>query len=120
MRLSQSQRKYSLGLLEEAYRLSKEVGPTEACRQSGVKTASLGHFISIKRKEAGVKPRKGYGKMTHEQKCECLKLARHLKDSGWHAGMRPCWIEAGKRLGINGRSVEFQYVRGLWNPEDQP
>lgn len=116
-RHSQAQRKYSVGLLEEAFKLSIKVGMSDASRQTGVNVNSLSHYAQIRRKEAGHVPAKLHGrKITDAQKRDCLKLMKRLHDRGFSKGKRKCWIEAGRLLGVNGRSIEFQFVRGLWTP----
>jgi len=116
-RQSQAQRVYSVGLLEEAYKLSKEVGLGEAARVTEVNANSLSHYTQIRRREEGHKPKKiGGRRITDAQKKDCLKIMQMLHQRGFSKGRRKCWIEAGKRIGVNGRSVEFQYVRGLWTP----
>lgn len=114
---SQSQRKYSLGLLDEAYKLYKEVGRSEAARISGVGIESLSKYIAVKKRLDGIPPRPSKSKMSNQQKQTCWEVASYLHARGFSGAKRKCWIEAGKRVGINGRSVEMQFDRGLWAPK---
>ncbi len=113
MRQSISKRKISLGLLQETYRLAKEIGTKKACKQAGISTSSLRHYALIKH---GKKSAVRSSKYCHLQKYDCFLMAHVLKKQGFSKSMRKCWIEAGNRLGMKGRSVEFQYIRGLWKP----
>ena len=118
VRNSKAQRFYSLGLLEEAFQLSEKVGPVEAAKVSGVNRNSLMHYRLIRRREMGhkSKPRKaGKNAIDPVKKKKCFEMFQHLHRARFGA-KRKCWIEAGERLGINGRSVEFQVVRGIWVP----
>ncbi len=119
VKASLRQRIYSSGLLEEAYRLSRKIGLKEAARVSGVNKHSLRHYILVKRIESGEpakKKRPGPNTIPPQKKKECHKLAFALFKKRYSTAMRKCWIEAGRRTGINGRSVEFQYIRGIWKP----
>lgn len=117
VRQSQAQRIYSLGLLDEALKLGKKVGLPKAALESGVNINSLRHYSQVKKIENGhkTKPYKGSNRIDPDLKRACLNVYRQLHASEF-GGHRKCWIEAGKRVGINGRSVEFQYVRGIWKP----
>lgn len=119
VRRSQGARKYSVGLLEEAYSLSLKLGATKAAQVSGVKLKSLLAFITVRRKMEGTigLPRSSL-KITEQQKEECYRLAIMFKRAG-ERSIRKCWIRAGQIVGCNGRSVEFQYVRGLWTPKSE-
>ncbi len=112
-------RTYSSGLLEEAYRLCQKVGFKEAARISGVNRNSLRHYVLVKKITDGTPTRKhkpGPNTIPPQKKKECHKLAFALFKKRYSTSMRKCWIEAGRRTGINGRSVEFQFIRGIWRP----
>lgn len=117
-RQSQARRKYSLGLLEEAFKLSNKVGPTEAARVSGVNVNSLTHYRGIRMAEEGHKPKARIHKHSIDpiKKYKCYQTFLLLVKAKFSRSKRHCWIEAGKRTGINGRSVEFQVVRGIYKP----
>lgn len=118
VRSSQAQRTYGVGLLEEAYQLSKQVGLTKAAKLSEVNRNSLSHYAIIRRREEGTarKQPERIRRITPQQKKQCYSAYLLLVRQGFSKSKRKCWIEAGKRTGVNGRSVEFQFVRGLWNP----
>lgn len=109
-RRSLSGRKYSLGLLQEALKLSEQVGLKEAERISGVNTAAIRTYRQVKCGPRQVRKRKS----TPEQNQRCLELAQKLFRSGFSRGMRKCWVEAGRLMGINGKTVENRYVAGIW------
>lgn len=119
MRHSQVTRFYPLGLLEEAFILSEKIGPKKASIESGVNINSLSHYRQIRRRnQPGFKPRviaPRKNSIDPLKKRACFEVYKQLLAAKF-AGKRKCWIEAGKRVGINGRSVEFQYVRGIWAP----
>lgn len=119
VRQSQARRIYSLGLLEEAYQLSKKVGLSAAAKLAEVNINSLSHFRQVRRKEEGHVPKEALGqnRIPAQKKKQCYVMALILfQDYQFSKSMRKCWIEAGKRLGVNGRSIEFQLGRGLWKP----
>ncbi len=118
VRLSKAMRKYSLGLLEEAFQLSERLGVTEAAKVSGVNKNSLSHYRQIRMREMGIKS-KGTGNKKNSidpvRKRACFEMHQNLLKSRFSSS-RKCWIEAGRLTGVNGRSVEFQVVRGLYTP----
>jgi hypothetical protein len=118
VRVSQAQRTYSVGLLEEAYQLSKKIGIAKAAKMAGINLNSLRHYCTIRKREDGTagKQPAGFAKITPDQKKKCHAAYLRLYSRGFSKSMRKCWIEAGKQTGVNGRSVEFQYTRGLWKP----
>jgi len=103
-------RRISLGLLEETEKLAKKIGTIAACKQAGMSRSTLQQYIVSK--TGGFKG----SKTGLARKTECLRLATNLKKMKFSTSMRKCWIEAGNRLGINGRTVEHQYIRGLFVP----
>jgi hypothetical protein len=113
-----STRLYSTGLLEEAHKLSLKVGVAQASVIAGVNKHSLSHYIQAHKLANGhtPKPYNGSNALPPAKKRACVILAFQLFKKGFSRSMRNCWIQAGKRTGVNGRSVEFQYVRGLWKP----
>ena len=118
VRASQAQRKYSLGLLEEAFQLSEKIGPAKAALEAGVNKNSLIHYRLLRLRELGRSRKAGPLKKNNidpvkKRKCFETYQRLHAAKFGCH---RKCWIEAGNRTGINGRSVEMQWVRGIWNP----
>lgn len=112
-------RKYSVWLLEEMYRLYKRTGSiAKAAKQAGVNYNSAKHYILVSKKLAGEKLGANRSeKVSPAVKQKVYELAHKLKRSGFARGMRDCWIAAGGAYGVSGRTVEFQYVRGIWSPE---
>ncbi len=116
VRQSQGQRKISLGLLEEAFQLSQSIGLTEAAKLAGLNKNSLKHYRTIRLRELGQSGKRGgILRVTQEQKYKVFEIQSRLYLRGY-GSKRKCWIEAGRRVGVSGRTVEFQYVRGLWIP----
>lgn len=116
VRASLQRRRISMGLLEEADRLSQKTTASSACKQAGISVATLKHFQLTKRLAAGSVRKPYYCKYTRAQKLKCLAMMEELFRIGFSKSRRKCWIEAGKRVGVNGRSIEFQYVRGIFKP----
>lgn len=117
VRASLAGRKYSVGLLEEAYQLAKSIGPKKAALTAGVSLTALNHYRIIRRREEGIiSPPRYSTKIPHDKKLEVLKYYLQLRRIKWAKSMRKCWIKAGEMAGANGRTVEFQYNRGIWNP----
>lgn len=115
VRSSLAQRKYSIGLMEEALKLFAKMTLVQAAKLSGVNPNTLKQFALAKRVSEGtVGPSKS--RIPHAKKQVVYSLAMALHQKGFSRSMRKCWIEAGRRVGISGRTVEFQYVRGLWKP----
>lgn len=119
-KLAAGQRKYSVGLLEEAYKLYKLIGLTAAAREAGVNVNSLDHYTQVRRMEEGHKPvpLHGSNRIDPAIKQDCYEMAFKLFKLNWSKSLRRCWIEAGRLCGCVGRSVEFQYGRGLWKPKE--
>lgn len=113
---SSSKRKYSLGWLEEAYKLSKELGITKAAKLSGVSYETLTKHVLVRKLREGYVPKPGRFKVSPEQKQKCWEIAMQLYGRYSHS-TRKCWIEAGRRLGVCGRTVETQFTRGTWKPK---
>lgn len=104
-------------ILEEASTLAKEWGLTAACEKTGVSKSVLKQYMLVKRKQDSktevAKRKNPTAKYSDAQKLACLKLAEQFRT---HLGKRKAWIEAGRRTGVNGRSIEMQYDRGIWRP----
>ncbi len=118
VRLSNSHRKYSLGLLEEAFILSNKIGVRQAAQEAGINVNSLVHYRLIRRRELGCKKQRPYVRnnaMDPAKKRACYLMFKRLHEAKF-GGKRKCWIEAGNRTGVNGRSVEMQVTRGIWAP----
>lgn len=134
--MKRSQRKgvlYSRLLLDEAVALAKQKGMKEAARLTGV-----GYWSINQRQDElrGPNPKEKGNRYTLAQKRECVALAMRLMASPetvkhvsnicgrqvtrvapkW--AQRPAFVEAGKRLGMNGRSIEFMWKRGMLEPSN--
>lgn len=106
-------RKYSVGLLEEAYKLSKKEGPKKASIISGININSLNHYIIVRNRELGIlKPKSGKRKVSDKDMQACLDLALKFMQGGMPS--KKSFIEAGKIVGINGLSAHFSIGRGIW------
>lgn len=130
--------KYSLALLDEAVRIAAMEGVKVAEKVTGVNRWSIDLHAKEKRARAGQSKHADQGKRyTMAQKQACVRLAQKLMASSetitkplgfksfrrtgkfkkWHHGS--AFREAGRRLGINGRSVELMWTLGMI-PLDQP
>ncbi len=121
-------RKFSILIIDEAVRLSKEMSIPKAAKITGVTTG----VIKNRRKEliasGDLKTKRRY---TMEQKRECVALAHKLmadpeiivefKNKGRGKGMvkrrkwnkRNAFIEAGRQLGMNGNTVFSLWAREM-------
>jgi hypothetical protein len=126
--------KYSKFLLDEAVELQKLRGFKYAVKKTGVKYWSImGHKRRIGRANGKVTSDNHWNsRYTMAQKKACVKLALSLMQSGEtkqttilypSTGRKlvrtePKWpitkafIEAGRRLGMNGNSIHFQWTEG--------
>jgi len=117
LRSSLWNRKFSIGLLEEASELSKSIGMAAAARAAGMAYSTLRHYVFINRLLAGHKPGKNTTeKISREKKLQCYETYLMLLGRNFSKSKRKCWIEAGRITGVNGRSVEFQLNRGYFTP----
>lgn len=116
--------KYPTLLLDEAVRLSKEVGNKEAAKITGVKFWSL-----IQRKRELIKQGKyEKNRYTEEQIKQCSELAKSLVGSAYtyttvakrkHT-INSALTEASKRMGINNLSMKMYFYKGLRGLAQQP
>lgn len=127
--------KYTRLMLDEAVELSKVRGMKYAVKKTGIKHWSiLGHKRRLAREgKYTPAPRRSHNnRYTMEQKRKCVELALALMRNGetvqkkilfpsrgktivmtrpkWT--QRPAFVEAGRRLGMNGRSIEWQWTEG--------
>jgi len=131
--------KYSRLLLDEAVEISKVHGVKKAVKLTGIKYWSIvGHKRELARR-GEFKPwyEKGLNRhcrYTLKQKQDCVRLAQRLmadpskvRSSFVRKGkpvtiekpkwsQRPAFIEAGKRLGMNGTSIEFMWTHQMIKP----
>lgn len=136
--------KYPTLLLDEAVELSKTVGEKKACKITGV-----GYWSMKGRKRDLIRQGKyipsnhriGRPRYTMVQKQACVALAKQLmadptrvlfphpdhrlRKRGFKAS-RPKWgrgsafAEAGRRLGMNGSSVEFMFLQNMIDEPSSP
>lgn len=125
VRLARNGRKYSGLLIDEAVAVAKEKGAKEAERITGV------HHETIAQRRKKLKGCTGYDgrRYTLAQKKACVKMALELVASGgthivrvsfgkgdrtvsvW--SKKKAFKEAGRRLGVNGLSIMFQWENGM-------
>lgn len=110
-----SRRRYSQLILDEAVALAAETNLAHASDLTGVNQQSIRQharkkLIAQNKTEEARRRRKTMPKYTDAQKIECVNVAMKLKQ---YLGQRKAFIEAGRRLGMNGRSVEMQAQSGL-------
>lgn len=130
--------KYSLALLDEAVRLARAEGVKVAEKVTGVSQWSINMHAKEQSARAG-NPRWEQGfRYSLAQKQACVRLAQKLMANtetrpvrvpnprgGWRMGVTKKWThgaafrEAGRRLGLNGRTIEMMWLMGMI-PLDQP
>lgn len=110
-------RKHSLGALEQAYQLKKTMTRREACEKTGVSVSAFNTYAQFRRRQEGI-PHKSAtkSKIPPDIREKVYRLASLLYKRGWSNNQRKCWIEAGNRFSVNGRSIEGHYRKGLWTP----
>lgn len=127
-------RKYSLLMLDEAVQTAAKVGLKKAAKLTGVNLWSIrAHRKSLVAQGIIKRERGIHGhRYTKEQKEECVKLALHLqkttpnkivKGVGWGKvhydrkimgySTQNAFKEAGRRLGVNGNSIWYQWHIGM-------
>lgn len=110
--------KYSRLLLDEAVALSKEVGEQKASEITGVKLWSLKgrkrELIRLGKYHPPLGHSRGGSRYTLLQKQQCVRLAHAIHDKE-KRGSRPAFIEAGRRLGVNGRSIEWMWTQKMFS-----
>lgn len=101
--------KYSRALLDEAVEAAAQLGLKKAAKLTGVKYWSIVQRQREIRHAAGVRHPNGCkGKYTLQQKQQCVRLARSLIATG-NFSQGPAFAEAGKRLGVNGGSIQWMW-----------
>lgn len=136
--------KYTRLMLDEAARIARKDGMAEAIKATGIKRASIDLRMRQLRRagKLGRKRKDGIrhtgSRYTLPQKQACVRLAQELMGSRQTVTKsakiggrmcvvtRPRWshrkafIEAGRRLGMNGRSVEWMWLQGTIPLDQQP
>jgi len=116
-------KKRSQELLDKIMAMVPEKGVDDTAKQFGVPNWVIWDEMNHVRERLGIVKRQRNGtKYTMEQKIACVKLAFTLVAAGTH-NRAPAFAEAGRRLGINGVSVLFQYGSGRitdFPPPHQP
>lgn len=117
--------KYSRLLIDEAVAIARTMGIPKAVKKTGVNKWTI---IQQKKRMRGPTGREG-NRYTLAQKRALVAMAQRLMGSG-ETRMRKCggkmvafpkyghrtaFIEAGRRLGMNGRAIEYQWVNGLFS-----
>lgn len=110
-------RKYPLVLLDEAVRVAKEVGPTEAARQTGVNIESINKHARRDRIGKGIPREYGKGRppiYPTEVKQKVVRDALRYKQNS-----QSTWAECFARAAVNnsllpkaGASIQTQYRQG--------
>ncbi len=115
-------RKYSLLLLDEAVQCVLKLGWSEATRLTGVPKSSIDGHMKRYKIANGIPFGKGHrSKYTYAQKIACIDMAIKYIDSGHIKNEVAAFKEAGRRLGINGYSIWFQWKTGIiHDPAQQP
>jgi hypothetical protein len=131
--------KYPRLMLEEANRIVDRDGMKAAVKATGINAHSIVWYRrGVIQRRGEYKPSEKGRRYTMEQKRACVRLAqklmasgeikvRHGKCYGKPAVYRsPKWShaaafrEAGRRLGMNGRSVEWCWIHGMIPFDQQP
>lgn len=106
-------RKYSRQMLDEAAELAAQIGVRRAAKRTGINAHSIERHIKNTRAKKRGPLKKDGDRYTNAQKQACVECAHDLVRKGKARGFRPAFIECGRRLGINGRSIEYQWSVGL-------
>lgn len=108
--------KYTTLLLDEAVSVSREVGVREAARITGVKARAI-----ILRKTVLIKEGKYVPLASSREKIkQCADLAESLIGTEVVVQVRQklsrfaAFMEAGKRMGINGRNIYYYSLKGIF------
>lgn len=136
--------KYPKLMLDEAVRIAATHGLKEAAKDTGIRAASINlRQRQLRRKQGLAKVRDKGSRYTLAQKQACVRLAQELmRSNDVVSRTRPCalphskgkpttyrfrkwnhrsaFVEAGRRLGMNGRSIEWMWVQGTIPLTQQP
>lgn len=134
--LAKPRRKHSDLLLDEGLALAKKDGFVSASKRLGINYHTLISHNRKRRLEQGKRRLRARGfRYTLDQKLACVRLALELMASpktkevsvgGKYRRTVPLWAvipafnEAGRRLGINGKSVYFMWIQGDFRATQQP
>lgn len=132
-------RKHPILMLDEAASIAEREGIKKAARVTGINEHSIDlRCRQLRRKRGKAKVRDAGVRYTLAQKQACVRLAKELMASNeivqktercynrpyirkrykWSHGS--AFIEAGRRLGMNGRSIEWMYIQGTIPLTQQP
>ncbi len=111
-------RKYSLMLLDEAVRVAREVGPTEASRQTGVGIESIKKHARRANIAAGIAPKQtGRGrKYSDDQKRRVIIAALRYRETT-QSKLMDCFRRACVNNGLPAKaaeSIHIQYQQGTF------
>lgn len=136
--------KYPVLMLDEAVRIAEREGLKKAVKVTGIPRASIDlRRRQLRRKQGKTRVLAKGSRYTLAQKQACVRLAKELMASDEIVktpvacalptckGMpyvvkrykwphRKAFIEAGRRLGMNGRSIEWMYIQGTIPLTQQP
>lgn len=137
--------KYPKLMLDEAVRIAAELGLKGAAKDTGIGAASINLRQRQLRRKQGVARVMAQGtRYTLAQKQACVRLAQELMGSGETVSRtgiarfnnkakgrkytfrrlrwshRTAFLEAGRRLGMNGRSIEWMWIQGTIPLTQQP
>jgi hypothetical protein len=136
--------KYPVLMLDEAVSIAEREGLKKAVKVTGIKEHSIDlRSRQLRRKQGKTKVRAVGSRYTLAQKQACVRLAKELMASNeikersrlstlphckgmpyvhrrYKWSHRSAFIEAGRRLGMNGRSIEWMYVQGTIPLTQQP
>ncbi len=108
--------KYTVDQLDRAVTLSNKIGIAKAAKKTGVNIWSVierRRFVRAhggdagRRLPGGPKPR-----YTMDQKRACVRIAQELINTGKFS-LKAAFVQAGKRLGVNGWSIRYMNKMGL-------
>ena len=131
--------KYPVLMLDEAVRIAEKEGLKRAAKETGIKEHSIDlRNRQLRRKQGKSRVMAQGSRYTLAQKQACVRLAKELMASNeiiqksakcyhytythkrYKWSHRRAFIEAGRRLGMNGRSIEWMYVQGTIPLTQQP
>lgn len=131
--------KYTRLMLDEAARIARKDGMAEAIKATGIgKESIILRVKQLRRKEGIARVRPTGNRYMLSQKQTCVRMAQELMGSGQTVQRavtirgktrvitrtrwthRKAFVEAGRRLGMNGRSVEWMWLQGTIPLDQQP
>ena len=102
-------KKYSDLLVAEAVSIYEKISMKEAVRLTGVHKKTIEKAWRLVRVARGIPPNWTACKYTVQQKIDCINLAMKYLNMGYMKSEEKAFLQAGRVMNINGRSIWNQY-----------